>query len=627
MLGKTWTNPWALVPVLALSSGLLFGAGASHQAEVEPGVVEELARNGRAEVLVVFAEKADLRAAGAQPTRRARGRFVYEALTQVARRSQGGLRALLDARKISYRAHYLGNMIRLEVDRQLLDQIARRPEVARIERNPEVQALDPMPAGEPEAVSTIEWNLTEVGAPTLWAGGYKGGGAVVATADTGVAWEHPALKPHYRGWDGISADHAYNWHDAIAGQAAPLDQHGHGTHVTGIMIGDDNAGNQIGVAPEAQWIGCRNMNASGIGSPSSYTECFEFFVAPYPAGGDPMVDGLPGMAPDVINNSWTCPASESCSWNTLRRIVEQVRAAGILVVSAAGNGGSAGCSSISQPPAIYDASLSVGATSSNDSIASFSSRGPVVVDASGRLKPDLAAPGVGVRSSLPGGTYASFNGTSMAAPHVAGVTALLLSANPALSGLPDRLEAVLLAGARPMTAVVECGGESPGVVPNNTFGTGILFAPDSLTADPFDLDTLPFGSDNCPDYTNEDQADGDADGTGDACDCAPDDETLTNVPGEAGPRLNWNTSGTLLSWLAALDADSHDVYETLVQAGMAPSLACQQASLPGTSASLAPALVSGEVRGYVIAGRNGCGIGTVGASSGGSPRLVSTLCP
>ena len=122
-------------------------------------------------------------------------------------------------------------------------------------------------------------------------------------------------------------------------------------------VGDDGAGNQIGMAPQAKFIGCRNMNV-GVGSPATYTECFEWFLAPYPIGGTP-ADGDPSKAPDITTNSWTCPASEGCSPTTLQAGVEAQRAAGIMMVVAAGNSGPS-CSTVSDPPALYDASYTVG---------------------------------------------------------------------------------------------------------------------------------------------------------------------------------------------------------------------------------------------------------------------------
>ncbi|HHN93880.1 MAG TPA: DUF11 domain-containing protein, partial [Anaerolineae bacterium] len=209
----------------------------------------------------------------------------------------------------------------------------------------------------------------------------------------------------------------------------------------------------------------------GVGSPATYLECFEFFLAPYPVGGDPS-QGDPDLAPDVTNNSWACPPSEGCSWNTLQAAVEAQRAAGIMTVVSAGNYGSAGCSTVEDPPAIYDAAYSVGATDSSDTVAGFSSRGPVTVDGSHRLKPDISAPGVSVRSSIPGGGYQNMSGTSMAGPHVAGAVALLWSAAPYLRSDITATEQVLNAGAFPRYST-QCG-DPPDTVPNNVYGWGRL---------------------------------------------------------------------------------------------------------------------------------------------------------
>ena len=98
------------------------------------------------------------------------------------------------------------------------------------------------------------------------------------------------------------------------------------------------AANQTGMAPGAKWIGCRNMNV-GNGTPATYIECMEFFLAPYPVAGTP-AQGDPSRAPHVTTNSWSCPASEGCSPNSLQAAVEAQRAAGIMMVVAAGNSGS-----------------------------------------------------------------------------------------------------------------------------------------------------------------------------------------------------------------------------------------------------------------------------------------------
>src|SRR5207253_7651646 len=232
-----------------------------------------------------------------------------------------------------------------------------------------------------------------------------------------------------------------NWHDSIHDSVGnpcgndspfPCADFFHGTHTTGTAIGDDGMGNQIGMAPGAKWIGCRNMDV-GNGTPARYIECMQFFLAPYPVGSNPS-QGDPTKAPDITINSWGCPASEGCSVDTLQAAVEAQRDAGIQMVVAAGNSGSA-CSTVTDPPSLYAASYTVGALNTGtDTIAGFSSRGPVTADGSNRIKPDITAPGTGTRSATNSSdsAYTTFSGTSMATPHISGAMALLWSAHPQL---------------------------------------------------------------------------------------------------------------------------------------------------------------------------------------------------
>jgi len=405
----------------------------SWESKINPQVLDEL-QNGETEFLVIMKEQADLSHAADLKSKEEKGEFVYQILTAFAESSQKPLRSTLDGLRVEYKPFWVANMLWVRGDYAAIQQIAEMDAVSKIESNPTIPIKVPdieASADRPLAVNGIEWNITQINAPSAWAHGYTGEGIVIGGQDTGYDWDHPALKAKYRGWDGSTADHNYNWHDAItsgggrcgANASEPCDDHDHGTHTMGTMVGDDGGSNQIGVAPGATWIGCRNMDV-GVGTPATYTECYEWFIAPYDLTGDSS-DADPSKAPHVINNSWSCPADEGCTYpDILLTVVQNVRAAGIVTVHSAGNEGDA-CETVAEPAAIYQESFSIGATNSGDTIASFSSRGPVTVDGSSRLKPNVVAPGVDIRSSVPGTGYESgWNGTSMAAPHVTGLIAL-----------------------------------------------------------------------------------------------------------------------------------------------------------------------------------------------------------
>lgn len=451
-------------------------------AKIAPWVVEHTADGKDAEYLVILTDQADLSAAEKLPTKEEKGWYVYKTLYEKARVTQQPILEWLKANGVEHRSYYIVNMIWVKGKLDVAQALAARADVARIEGNPKIRnVLEPVQsaeAEEPTSPATVEGGIAFTRAPEVWALGFKGAGIVVGGADTGYRWDHTALKPHYRGFDGVTTDHNFNWHDSIhsgggscgANSPVPCDDFGHGTHTMGTSVGDDGGVNQVGMAPEARWIGCRNMD-QGFGTPATYLECFEFFLAPYPVGGTP-AQGDPSKAPHVTTNSWGCPPSEGCSPATLQAGVEAQRAAGIMMVVSAGNSGS-GCASVVDPPATYDGAYTVGAFNHTTGvIAGFSSRGPVTIDGSNRLKPDITAPGVFTRSSTATTTssYDSFSGTSMAAPHVAGGVALLWSARPDLINDVTETEGYLNETAVHVNSA-QCNLNG---VPNNTYGWGRL---------------------------------------------------------------------------------------------------------------------------------------------------------
>jgi serine protease AprX len=454
--------------------------------KIAPWVLEHTANGAQTEFLVVLTDQADLSGAWKLKTKLEKGRSVRDALWNKARATQGPLIKWLQERNIEYRSFYIVNMVLVKADQKVAMALAARPDVQRIEGNPVIHNDLPQPVAEinaamkPDSPTAVEPGIAHTRAPQVWALGFTGQGIVVGGGDTGYRWDHRALKNKYRGWNGSTVDHDYNWHDSIhsgggtcgANSTRPCDDNNHGTHTMGTAVGADGAANRIGMAPGAKWIGCRNMD-QGNGTPARYIECFEFFLAPYPVGGTP-AQGDPGKAPDLTTNSWSCPPSEGCSATTLRAAVEAQRAAGIMTIAAAGNSGPS-CSTVSAPPAVYDAVFTVGAlTTGTDNIASFSSRGPVTRDGSNGLKPDITAPGTNTRSSVATTltSYSSFSGTSMAAPHVAGAVALLWSAQPALRNKIDETE-IFLENAAAHLSSASCGSTG-GIFPNKVFGYGRL---------------------------------------------------------------------------------------------------------------------------------------------------------
>ncbi|HFC11292.1 MAG TPA: hypothetical protein ENJ56_00510, partial [Anaerolineae bacterium] len=431
-------------------------------------------------------------------TKEAKTGYVFEALSAHAQQTQAKAIATLKAHNATYRSYWIANYIVANGSSSAIAAVAALSDVERIAANPTVS--NKLPTAEtsrtPNTPAAATWGITHINADDVWQTlNITGTGVIIAGQDTGYKWDHEALKDSYRGWDGVSADHNYNWHDSIHSNGGvntcgfdspePCDDFGHGTHTMGTMVGGNQSGTDIGVAPGAQWIACRNMDV-GNGTPSTYLECFQWFLAPTNlADASPN----PALAPHVINNSWSCPTSEGCTtanFNLLQTAIENLTAAGVLVVASASNNGN-NCAVVRTPPAMYDAAFAVGSFASGGNISSFSSFGPVTVDGSNRMKPDIAAPGSSVFSSTLTG-YGNSSGTSMAGPHVAGVVALMISANPSLAGNVTQIKQMLRDSAVPRTQTANCGTDTNSSIPNNVFGHGEV---DALAAVQAALDFSP----------------------------------------------------------------------------------------------------------------------------------------
>jgi len=483
-------------------AALAVACGSAWAGQVNGDLAAAARRDGRAEALIVLKDqKTPAVAPLAQGADyKAKRRALVNALVDRADAQQGGLRAWLDSRGIEYQAFWIANVVYAKLSPADMAALAARDEVSRIEPNPTIKVQLPQRDASrteaPTGVESIAWGVDKIKAPQVWAAGVTGAGVTIAGEDTGYRWDHSALKSQYRGWNGSTADHNYNWHDAIhtansscpANSPQPCDDHGHGTHTAGTFAGDDHATHQVGVAPGAKWIGCRNMNA-GNGTPATYIECMQWMLAPTDLQNK---NPDPDKAPDIISNSWGCTDGEGCTVGTeIKAAVNNLVKGGILFVAAAANDGP-NCSTITDPPAIYQLSFTIGATDSADKLAGFSSRGPVN-NVKG-VKPDVSAPGVNVFSAYPPNTYTTMSGTSMATPHVAGAAALLMSAVPSLKGNPAAVEKLFRKTAQ-QSGVTDpvnqtCGGTSPTTWPNNMIGYGridVFAAYQKAIASPLDL--------------------------------------------------------------------------------------------------------------------------------------------
>lgn len=433
-----------------------------------------LSEQKTADFWVRFADRADLTDAAAIRDWDARGIAVYEALTATARTSQADTIAALQAAGFDYSAKWITNAIIVrDGTLELARQLAESSEVLEIRETVVYELIEPVTSMTTTDLTpnAVEWGIQDINADDVWGMGYTGEGITVANIDTGVQFDHPALVSHYRGNNGDGTfTHDYNWFDTSNNcSEGPCDTHGHGTHTMGTMIGDDGGDNQIGVAPGAEWI---TANGCATCSDEDLIDSGAWILAPTPVAGG---EGDPTQRPNIVNNSWGSRFPSNDPF--MEDIIESWESSGIFGSWSNGNSGPS-CET-SGSPGSRTITYSVGSYDINGNIANTSSRGP---GQDGTIKPNIAAPGVNVRSSLPNNSYGPVSGTSMAAPHLAGAIALLWSAAPTLIG-DIRGTWELLDETAIDVDDTTCGGTADD---NNVWGEGKLDALALIEAAPID---------------------------------------------------------------------------------------------------------------------------------------------
>jgi uncharacterized repeat protein (TIGR01451 family) len=485
-----------MVAFLGLASHDSVVAAQDEASKIEAMLLDQFAANGSADFIVRFAEQADLSPAFDMDWD-ARGEFVYNTLRETAANSQVTAKALLDNGSLKYQTFIGGNELYVWNGTQVAaDALAALPEVSFI-RATRTYYIDPsVDATSLEGIAwagdylsknalttvgagtdaTVDWGITDTKADQFWSAfGYQGDGILVASIDTGVQWNHPALDQSFKCGSDPSDPACWDDPSNICGGSA-CDNQGHGTHTMGTMVGDDDPSLTYiaGMAPNAQWIACKGCESNSC-SDFALESCADWILAP---GGDA------ANRPDVVNNSWGGGGGDA--W--YQTYVQDWVAAGIFPAFSAGNNGPS-CSSLGSP-GDYQESFGSAAHDSNRNIASFSSRGPCAFGHDPYTKPNISAPGVSICSSVPtNGWSCGYSGTSMASPHSAGAVALLWSCNPDLIGQIDATFQILQNNTDAAPAGT-CGAPPDGEG-NYTFGYGYL---DVLNAGLFACGSADFGA-------------------------------------------------------------------------------------------------------------------------------------
>jgi len=430
---------------------------------VDNAVLDEINKNGVATYWVDFKNTADLSQAYFMDWSE-RGWFVYETLKEQAEKTQSAAIDYLKTTGLKYKSFWLANRILVEQsDRTVLASLQRLPNVVSISAQKQYILYEPEKVEITDESKGIEPNIAHVQAPEAWELGFDGTGLVVSSIDTGVRYSHQALVGQYRGNNGDGTfDHNYNWFNPDdLGDNVPNDDNGHGTHTMGTMVGDDGGANQIGIAPGAEWMAC--LGCPGGSCPdTALLGCGEFMAAPTDLNGE---NPNPDMRPNVVNNSWGDCGQTYDPW--FAEVIDGWQAAGVYPVFS--NGNASNCGYPTPPglntvgnPARSGNVTGVGSSGEqNGQYATHSNWGPTdnldtinPVEGFEMMKPQVLAPGVSIRSSTPGSDTEyqdGWSGTSMSAPHVTGLVAMIMQAAPCLVGDYAAVETIIESTAVDMT--------------------------------------------------------------------------------------------------------------------------------------------------------------------------------
>jgi subtilisin family serine protease len=387
--------------------------------------------------VIAFLESEDIRAKAAALTSLAtpRRRSSHNELLSLIRTENTGGEFAESLHELQQRGvvtnlreYWIAGAVAFEANQSHLAEIARLPGLYYLAEDAPLQLIEPVTMRSAAATNSGSWSgIDIIGARELWNQGYTGHGRLVCSFDTGVLGSHAALSDRWRGRR--TGEPAAAWFDPL-GSTEPNDNNGHGTHTMGLMVGRDEE-DTIGVAFSAEWISAAVIDRghSLSRTMSDILEAFQWAADP---DGDPStVDDLP----DVVCHSWGIPRGllPPCD-ETFWQAIDNLEALGIVSIFACGNEGP-DSASIRHPADRASGplnSFSVGAvdqTSVDLPVADFSSRGPAACGDS-RIKPEVVAPGINIRSCYKDGGYKTISGTSMSAPLVAGVVALLREYNP-----------------------------------------------------------------------------------------------------------------------------------------------------------------------------------------------------